>query len=336
MIVYKGMVKAEALGLFYQDLSNTDYKSNFAIYHRRFSTNTMPKWSLAQPMRFISHNGEINTLLGNLNWMKSKEPILGHNYWCNCIDDLKPITNVENSDSANLDAALELLVASGRSPQEALMILIPEAYNNQPELSGSTEIIDFYEYYSHLQEPWDGPALVIFTDGKIIGATLDRNGLRPARYCLTSTGFVFVSSEAGVIEIDPGIVIQRGRLGPGQMFCVDMVNRLILDNWTIKHSIANKMPYQKWLTEYQESLNDYNYIDDLVLDSAEIIRLHTAFGYSNEDVELVIEHMASLAREPTFVWGMIYHWLYCQKNLIYYMTTLNNVLLKLQIQQLIH
>ena len=303
IIVYKGMVKADALGLFYQDLSNVDYKSSFAIYHRRFSTNTMPKWSLAQPMRFIAHNGEINTLLGNLNWMKSREPILRHNYWRDCIDDLKPITNIENSDSANLDAALELLVASGRSPQEALMILIPEAYNNQPELISSAEIIDFYEYYSHLQEPWDGPALVVFTDGKIIGATLDRNGLRPARYCLTNTGFVFVSSEAGVIEVDPGIIIQRGRLGPGQMFCVDMINHLILDNWTIKHSIANKMPYQKWLTEYQESLDSYNYIDDLVLNDTEIIRLHTAFGYSNEDVELVIEHMASLAREPTFCMG---------------------------------
>lgn len=303
VVVYKGMVKSEVLGQFYKDLSNPIYLTNFAIYHRRFSTNTMPKWSLAQPMRFIAHNGEINTLLGNLNWMKSKESILSHRYWNQSIKDLRPITNLENSDSANLDAAVELLIASGRSPQESLMILIPEAYDNQPALDRFPEIVDFYEYYAGLQEPWDGPALVVFTDGKMLGATLDRNGLRPARYCITNNGLVCVSSEAGAIKIDPNTIIQKGRLGPGQMLCVDMINNILLDNWTIKQSIANKFPYKKWIHQYQQILEPQSYLDDVGINSIEMVRLHTAFGYTSEDVELVIEHMASLAKEPTFCMG---------------------------------
>nr|AYR06324.1 ferredoxin-dependent glutamate synthase [Renouxia sp.] len=303
IIVYKGMVRSEALGQFYQDLYHPDYCSNFAVYHRRFSTNTMPKWSLAQPMRFIAHNGEINTLIGNLNWMKSRESILNHRYWKRDINDLKPVVNLENSDSANLDAAVELLIASGRSPQESLMILIPEAYNHQPALEKFPEIMDFYEYYSNLQEPWDGPALVVFTDGKVVGAVLDRNGLRPARYCITETGSVILSSEAGVIPLNPANIMQKGRLGPGQMFCVDMINNVVLDNWTIKQSIANKYPYKKWLREYRQTLQIQQYLVDTDVSVEEMVKLHTAFGYTNEDVELVIEHMASLAKEPTFCMG---------------------------------
>nr|YP_009294480.1 ferredoxin-dependent glutamate synthase [Asparagopsis taxiformis]AOM65963.1 ferredoxin-dependent glutamate synthase [Asparagopsis taxiformis] len=302
-IVYKGMVRSEVLGLYYSDLSDQRYTSNFVVYHRRFSTNTLPKWPLAQPMRFIAHNGEINTLLGNLNWMKSKESLFNYGYWENCYESLKPVTNIENSDSANLDASLELLIESGKSPQEASMILIPEAYKDQPALIKFPEIIDFYEYYSHLQEPWDGPALVVFSDGKIVGATLDRNGLRPARYCITKDGFVSVSSEIGVISLDNDPVVQKGRLGPGQIFCVDMVNQLILDNWNIKQSIANKFPYKKWLQKYQQCLLNESYLDNAPVDIAHMNRLHTAFGYTNEDVELVIEHMASSAKEPTFCMG---------------------------------
>nr|YP_007878313.1 ferredoxin-dependent glutamate synthase [Calliarthron tuberculosum]AGA63924.1 ferredoxin-dependent glutamate synthase [Calliarthron tuberculosum] len=303
LIIYKGMVRSEVLGQFYKDLSNPLYCSNFAVYHRRFSTNTMPKWSLAQPMRFISHNGEINTLLGNLNWIKSKEDILKHKYWANCNEIIKPITNIDNSDSANLDAAVELLIASGRSPQEALMILIPEAYDNQPELKNFPEIIDFYEYYAGLQEPWDGPALIVFTDGKVLGATLDRNGLRPARYSISSDGFVILSSESGVLELTLENIIRKGRLGPGQMLCVDMINKTIIDNLTIKQSIASKFPYRKWLTQYQQRLHMQPYLNDLNIDALEMVKLHTAFGYTSEDVELVIEHMASLAKEPTFCMG---------------------------------
>nr|YP_009510390.1 glutamate synthase [Gracilaria caudata]AXI96063.1 glutamate synthase [Gracilaria caudata] len=303
IIIYKGMVQSEVLSKYYLDLCNRKYESNFAMYHRRFSTNTMPKWPLAQPMRFMAHNGEINTLLGNLNWMQSKESLFEQSYMSEDFDALKPITNFDNSDSANLDAVLELLIQSGKSPQESLMILIPEAYKNQPALENFPEIINFYEYHNSLQEPWDGPALVVFSDGKVIGATLDRNGLRPARYVITRNGFISLSSEVGVVDKNLGEVTQKGRLGPGQMICVDMVNNLILDNWTVKQSVANKFPYKKWLDTYQKYLRPENYIEDSLLDSFIMMRLHTKFGYTNEDVELVIEHMASSAKEPTFCMG---------------------------------
>nr|YP_009393473.1 glutamate synthase [Bostrychia simpliciuscula]ARW62035.1 glutamate synthase [Bostrychia simpliciuscula] len=303
IIVYKGMLRSQVLSKYYFDLSNHLYTSNFAIYHRRFSTNTLPKWSLAQPMRFLAHNGEINTLLGNLNWTKSRESSFNHEYLNNYFGDLIPITNLNNSDSANLDAVLELLIHSGKNPEEALMILIPEAYKNQPALNLFPEIIDFYNYYSHLQEPWDGPALVVFTNGEKVGATLDRNGLRPARYVITNDGLVSLSSETGLFDIDSSVVLKKGRLGPGQMFCVDVVNNLILDNLLIKQNIAKKFPYKAWLKSYQLKINCKPYISSTNLDLVNISRFHTAFGYSNEDVELVIEHMASSAKEPTFCMG---------------------------------
>nr|YP_009541909.1 ferredoxin-dependent glutamate synthase [Neogoniolithon spectabile]AYR06118.1 ferredoxin-dependent glutamate synthase [Neogoniolithon spectabile] len=303
IVVYKGMVRSEILGKFYQDLINPNYKINFAIYHRRFSTNTRPKWSLAQPMRFIAHNGEINTLLGNLNWMKSKEGMLENTKSDLPYSTLVPITSLENSDSANLDAVVELLISSGKSPQEALMILIPESYDKQPTLKTYPEIVDFYDYYAGLQEPWDGPALVVFTDGKIVGASLDRNGLRPARYLVTSDGLVIIASEAGVTNLDEMNIVEKGRLGPGQMLCVDMVNRLLLDNLLIKQSIASRLPYRQWLNQYSLLLENKSYSREPLIDSFEILKLHTAFGYTSEDVELVIEHMASLAKEPTFCMG---------------------------------
>nr|AIA21404.1 ferredoxin-dependent glutamate synthase [Pyropia kanakaensis] len=302
-IVYKGMVRSAVLGQFYQDLYHQEYTSSFAIYHRRFSTNTMPKWPLAQPMRFVSHNGEINTLLGNLNWMQSREPLLQSKVWKDRIHELKPITNKDNSDSANLDAAVELLIASGRSPEEALMILVPEAFQNQPEFANTREISDFYEYYSGLQEPWDGPALVVFTNGKVIGATLDRNGLRPARYVITKDNIVIVSSESGVVQVEPGNVKSKGRLGPGQMISVDIFSHEILNNKEIKTSVANKFPYGKLLTEARQILEHKHFLSDQQVDIKKLMQLQTAFGYTNEDVELVIEHMASQGKEPTFCMG---------------------------------
>lgn len=303
VVIYKGMVRSEVLGQFYQDLENSMYYSNFAVYHRRFSTNTIPKWSLAQPMRFIAHNGEINTLLGNLNWMRSKESILTHDYWIKFESELKPITDLNNSDSSNLDAVMELMIMSDKSPQEALMILIPEAYYGHPDLQIFPEIVEFYNYYAGLQEPWDGPALVVFTDGKVLGAALDRNGLRPARYSVDLNGFIVLSSESGVVELDSLTIVEKGRLGPGQMLCVDLVNSTILNNWTIKQLIAAKYPYGKWLGQHQKVLEAQSYLNDLSISRLEMLKLHTAFGYTSEDVELVIEHMASLAKEPTFCMG---------------------------------
>ncbi|WP_008317239.1 glutamate synthase large subunit [Leptolyngbya sp. PCC 6406] len=302
-IVYKGMVRSEVLGQFYQDLQNPAYVSPFTVYHRRFSTNTMPKWPLAHPMRLVGHNGEINTLVGNINWMRAREADLAHPVWGDLIEELMPIVNMDNSDSANLDGVMELLVRSGRSPLEALMIMVPEAYQNQPELEQHPEITDFYEYYSGLQEPWDGPALVVFSDGKQVGATLDRNGLRPARYAVTKDGLIIVSSEAGVVDVAVADIVEKGRLGPGQMIAVDFETHEILKNWDIKQRVAAQQPYGKWLGQYRHTLSPQMFQDDRTLDSATLLQQQTAFGYSAEDLEMIIQDMASLGKEPTFCMG---------------------------------
>ncbi|MEH2249727.1 glutamate synthase large subunit [Nostoc sp.] len=324
-IVYKGMVRSAVLGEFYQDLKNPVYKSAFAVYHRRFSTNTMPKWPLAQPMRLLGHNGEINTLLGNINWMMAREASLNHPVWGDRINELKPLVHINNSDSATLDNVLELLVCSGRSPLEALMIMVPEAYQNQPSLRNSPEIVDFYEYYSGLQEAWDGPALLVFSDGKKVGATLDRNGLRPARYLITKDDYIVVASEAGVVDFPEANIVEKGRLGPGQMIAVDLENHEVLKNWEIKQRIAKQHPYSEWLQQYRQELkqivscqssdvngngnghlaaengNGHSTTDKI--DKQTLLQLQTAFGYTTEDVEMVIHPMAIAGSEPTFCMG---------------------------------
>ncbi|MEH2323192.1 MAG: glutamate synthase-related protein [Nostoc sp.] len=322
-IVYKGMVRSAVLGSFYDDLKNPAYKSAFAVYHRRFSTNTMPKWPLAQPMRLLGHNGEINTLLGNINWMMAREASLNHPVWSDRIKELKPLVHIDNSDSATLDNVLELLVCSGRTPLEALMIMVPEAYQNQPSLNDYPEIIDFYEYYSGLQEAWDGPALLVFSDGKKVGATLDRNGLRPARYLITKDDYIVVASEAGVVDFPEADIVEKGRLGPGQMIAVDLVNHEVLKNWEIKQRIAKQHPYGEWLQQYRQELKqivssqslDVNGNGHLAaengnghsttdkIDKQTLLQYQTAFGYTTEDVEMVIHPMAIAGSEPTFCMG---------------------------------
>ncbi|MCA2813907.1 MAG: glutamate synthase large subunit [Microcystis sp. M090S1] len=301
-IVYKGMVRGEILREFYLDLQNTAYSSQFAIYHRRFSTNTQPKWPLAQPMRLLGHNGEINTLLGNINWMSAREPALETQGWTHEeLQSLTPIVNPANSDSYNLDSALELLVRTGRSPLEAAMILVPEAYNNQPDLQDYPEIIDFYEYYSGLQEPWDGPALLVFSDGGIVGACLDRNGLRPARYSITNTGYIVVSSEAGTIPLDETTIIEKGRLGPGQMLAVALEKGEIKRNWPIKQEIARSNPYGEWVKSQRTFIDKETAID--IPAPSHLLALQTAFGYTAEDVDMIIVPMAEQGKEPTFCMG---------------------------------
>ena len=324
-IVYKGMVRSSVLGEFYTDLKDPNYQSAFAVYHRRFSTNTMPKWPLAQPMRLLGHNGEINTLLGNINWMMAREADLTHPLWgtrtteseiraqetalstpqeqATELNDLKPVVNPDNSDSANLDNVLELLVRSGRSPLEALMIMVPEAYQNQPDLENHPEIIDFYEYYSGIQEPWDGPALLVFSDGKTVGATLDRNGLRPARYSITKNGYVVVASEAGVVDLPEAEIVEKGRLGPGQMIAVDLETHEILKNWEIKQRVAQQKPYGQWLRQHRVVLKQQPFADTPQLETSELVRQQTAFGYTAEDVEMIIQPMAIEGKEPTFCMG---------------------------------
>ncbi|MBD2740682.1 glutamate synthase-related protein [Coleofasciculus sp. FACHB-1120] len=302
-IVYKGMVRSAVLGEFYTDLKNPVYKSAFAVYHRRFSTNTLPKWPLAQPMRLLGHNGEINTLLGNINWMMAREAELKHPLWGERINDLKPLVHLDNSDSATLDNVLELLVCTGRSPLEALTIMVPEAYQNQPELLERPEIVNFYEYYNGLQEPWDGPALLVFSDGKKVGATLDRNGLRPARYSITRDGYVVVASEAGVVDLPEAEILEKGRLGPGQMIAVDLETHEVQKNWEIKERIAATHPYGEWLASHRQNLAAEPFAPEPKLDSQTLLRQQIAFGYTTEDVEMVIEEMASSGKEPTFCMG---------------------------------
>ncbi len=303
-IVYKGMVRSEVLGQFYKDLQNPAYESAFAVYHRRFSTNTLPKWPLAHPMRLLGHNGEINTLIGNINWMTARQAELSHPIWGDNLELLKPVVNADNSDSANLDNAMELLVQSGREPAQALTILVPEAYQNQPELADYPEIVDYYEYYSSIQEPWDGPALIVFCDGKQIGATLDRNGLRPARYVVTKNGYVVVSSEAGVVDLPVEDIVEKGRLGPGQMLAVNFEEgHEILYNWEIKQRIAKAQPYGQWLAERRKEISPQLFSEETRLDKQTLLTQQTAFGYTAEDVEMIIQDMAAQAKEPTFCMG---------------------------------
>ncbi|NET90285.1 MAG: glutamate synthase subunit alpha, partial [Kamptonema sp. SIO1D9] len=303
-IVYKGMVRAAVLGEFYLDLQNRAYVSSWAVYHRRFSTNTMPRWPLAQPMRMLGHNGEINTLLGNLNWMVARERDLEVPGWNQeDLEKLKPLVNPEHSDSFNLDCALELLVRTGMSPLEAVMVLVPEAYKNQPDLESCRSITDFYEYHAGLQEPWDGPALLVYSDGKVVGATLDRNGLRPARYCLTNDGYVFVASETGVVPIAEERIVEKGRLGPGEAIAVDLVAGEILKNWQIKSRVAARFPYGEWIHSHRRSLAPMKDFSGTITHSEALVRRQAAFGMGSEDVEMIIVPMASAGKEPTFCMG---------------------------------
>ncbi|KAM7271673.1 hypothetical protein ACFE04_030887 [Oxalis oulophora] len=303
-IVYKGMLRSEVLGLFYYDLQSDLYKSPFAIYHRRYSTNTSPRWPLAQPMRFLGHNGEINTIQGNLNWMQSRETSLKSPVWRGRENEIRPFGNSKASDSANLDATAELLIRSGRTPEEALMILVPEAYKNHPTLSVKyPEVVDFYDYYKGQMEAWDGPALLLFSDGKTVGACLDRNGLRPARYWRTKDNLVYVASEVGVLPMDESKVTMKGRLGPGMMITVDLTSGQVYENTEVKKKVATLNPYGKWVSENLRSLQPANFLSTTDLDNDAILKRQQAFGYSSEDVQMVIESMASQGKEPTFCMG---------------------------------
>jgi len=301
-VVYKGMVRSEVLSAFYGDLRDERFAVSFAVYHRRFSTNTLPRWPLAQPMRLLGHNGEINTLLGNLNWARASEADLDA-VWGEAAADLKPVVNPAFSDSANLDATLELLVRSGRPITESLLTLVPEAFRDQPELADKPEIQAFYEYSACTQEPWDGPALLVFADGRSVGATLDRNGLRPARYCITNDGFVVMGSETGVVELDESRIIEKGRLGPGQMLAVDLENGRLLHNWEVKQEVAARHPYGQWLAEHRRSLQAQPWDQERHLGDLELLQQQTAFGFTAEDFDLVIEDMAGAGKEPTYCMG---------------------------------
>src|SRR3989440_1364346 len=244
-IVYKGLMAPNELARFYLDLADPRFTSSFAIFHQRYSTNTFPSWPLAQPMRLIAHNGEINTIQGNRNWMQAREGTLNSPLWGDNLCDLLPVIQQAGSDSAQLDNVLELLTYSGRDLLHSMQMLIPPAWEHNPELDDAERA--WCEYHAGLMEPWDGPAALIFSDGRVVGAALDRNGLRPARYTITSHGLLILASEAGVVPCEAHEGVERGRLGPGEMIAVDTQQGVVLRNAGIKAALAQRRPYQEGL-----------------------------------------------------------------------------------------
>jgi glutamate synthase domain-containing protein 2/glutamate synthase domain-containing protein 1/glutamate synthase domain-containing protein 3 len=296
-IVYKGMMTAPQVPLFYPDLGDSRFASAVAVVHQRYSTNTFPSWPLAQPFRLLAHNGEINTLRGNRNWMKSRERNLKSDLFGADIAKLSPILEASTSDSGNLDNALELLFQGGRSLEHAMLMLMPQAwgvkYPMGPDLRG------FFEYHAGLMEPWDGPAAVAFTDGRFVGATLDRNGLRPARYTVTRDGFMVFASEAGVLDIPAADVIEKGALRPGQMILADLSTGRLMKDYEVKMRLARRQPYRRWVEENRIDIHGFfNAVGAVAPDPATLHTSQLLFGYTREDLDLVLESMAAKASEP--------------------------------------
>jgi len=294
--VYKGMLSTEQLRRFFPDLGDERCASALALVHSRFSTNTFPSWPLAHPYRLIAHNGEINTVAGNRNWMRAREALLSSSTIPGGVQRLLPIVGDSGSDSASFDQVLELLHLAGRSLPHAVLMMIPEAWENHREMDDARRA--FYEYHGCLMEPWDGPAAVAFTDGSVIGAVLDRNGLRPARYWETEDGLVVLASEVGVLDIDPARVVRKGRLQPGRMFLVDTVAGCIVDDAEIKASLAAQQPYQEWLDEGLLHLANLPPRRMLVPQHGSIVRHQRLFGVTGEELRLIVGPMAAGAAEP--------------------------------------
>jgi glutamate synthase (NADPH/NADH) large chain len=299
-IVYKGMVTTLQLEPFYPDLSDERFESLLALVHSRFSTNTFPSWPLAHPFRFIAHNGEINTVKGNANWMAARESQLSSELLGD-IEQLKPIVSKGASDSATFDEVLELLVLSGRSLPHAMMMMIPGAWEKQLDLD--PQLRDFYEYHSMIMEPWDGPAAVVFTDGDLVGATLDRNGLRPGRFVVTEDGFIILASEIGVADISPDKIVRKGRLQPGKMFLIDTVAGQIVEDEQIKSEVASLEPWGEWLETSRINLRDLPDREHVRYSSKSVKRRQRAFGYTEEDLKIFIAPMARMGQEPIGAMG---------------------------------
>ncbi|MGJ4843771.1 glutamate synthase large subunit [Leifsonia sp. Le1] len=299
-LVYKGMVTTLQLEPFYPDLSDQRFASKLALVHSRYSTNTFPSWPLAQPFRMIAHNGEINTVQGNRNWMRARQSQLESDL----LGDLSPVLPIVTpgaSDSASFDEVVELLSLSGRSLPHAVMMMVPEAWENQTEIEKSRR--DFYEYNSMLMEPWDGPAAIVFTDGSLVGATLDRNGLRPGRYVVTNDGLVVLASEIGVLDIEPSRVVRKGRLRPGKMFLVDTVQGRLIEDDEIKADLAAGAPYGEWLDAGRINLKDLPEREHIVHTPASITRRQRTFGYTEEEVRILLKPMATTGAEPLGAMG---------------------------------
>jgi glutamate synthase (NADPH/NADH) large chain len=300
-LVYKGMVTTLQLEPFYPDLSDERFASRLALVHSRYSTNTFPSWPLAQPFRLIAHNGEINTVQGNRNWMRARQSQLESEV----LGDLRPlfpITTDGASDSASFDEVVELLNLAGRSLPHAMMMMVPEAYENQLDLDPARRA--FYEYHSMIMEPWDGPAALVFTDGTLVGATLDRNGLRPGRYLVTDDGLVVLASEIGVLpDVDQSKIVRKGRLRPGRMFLVDTAEGRIIEDDEIKAELAAAEPWGQWLDEGRIALGDLPDREHIVHTPASVSRRQRTFGYTEEEVRILITPMAQTGAEPLGAMG---------------------------------
>ncbi|MDB5227533.1 MAG: glutamate synthase subunit alpha, partial [Bacteroidota bacterium] len=298
-VIYKGQLTTHQVRQYYPELNDESVESALAIVHSRFSTNTFPKWRLAQPFRYIAHNGEINTLQGNLNWMRTREHLLECDVFTKEeIDMFMPICYRDQSDSASLDNVIELLYLAGRSLPHAIMMLIPEAWQDNEQMEDWKKA--FYEYHDCLMEPWDGPASICFTDGKMVGATLDRNGLRPSRFVVYNDGRVVMSSEAGALPTEEEKVIQKGRLQPGKMFIINMEEGRIISDDELKKKICTQHPYRDWLDKNKITFKDLpkSTIPEERLTQKELLTQQLAFGYTTEDVRLIIQSMAETAYEP--------------------------------------
>ncbi|HEX3745407.1 MAG TPA: glutamate synthase large subunit [Bryobacteraceae bacterium] len=296
-IVYKGLLLAPQIARFYPELSDPEVESALCLVHQRFSTNTFPTWPLAHPYRYIAHNGEINTVRGNVNWMYARQSVLASPLFGDDIAKLFPIIQPGGSDSASFDNALELLVMSGRSLPHAMAMLIPEAWTKNEHMNPQKRA--FYEYHASLMEPWDGPAAIAFTDGRSIGATLDRNGLRPARYFVTQDDLVIMASESGVLPVPPEQVVRKGRLQPGKMLLVDTVEGRIISDREIKRSLYGRNPYQLWIKENQinlEQLSDPPRQHGA--DPETLVLRQRAFGYTAEDLKMILASMGGKGEEP--------------------------------------
>ncbi|MEO1317235.1 MAG: glutamate synthase central domain-containing protein, partial [Pseudomonadota bacterium] len=295
-LIYKGMMLAEQVDEFYPDLKDERFTSALAIYHQRYSTNTFPQWWLAQPFRMLAHNGEINTLKGNLNWMKSHEIRIAHQFLGEAAEDIKPIVADGSSDSAALDAVFELMVRTGRSAPMTKTLLVPEAWSSDETMPESWKAM--YAYSNAVMEPWDGPAALAMTDGRWAVAGLDRNGLRPMRYVVTADGLVIAGSEVGMVPVDEAAIREKGALGPGQMLAVDMANGRLLHDADIKDELAGERPYDEWtgkITDLSKALEGQR--EPRQLEGAALRRRQIAAGYSIEELEAILHPMAEDAKE---------------------------------------
>ncbi len=295
-LLYKGMLNAPQLRPYFPDLQDPALESALALVHSRFSTNTFPSWARAHPYRYLAHNGEINTLRGNVNWMHARESMLKSDLFGDEIKKIFPVIDESGSDSAMFDNALELLVLAGRSLPHAVMMMIPEPWGGDPTMSPEKRA--FYEFHACLMEPWDGPASIAFTDGRRIGAVLDRNGLRPSRYYVTKDGLVIMASEVGVLDVPPEQVLSKGRLQPGRMFLVDLDQGRIIADEELKHAIATAHPYADWLRDNVVELEDLPAGPAVhEPDHRNVLLRQHAFGYTSEDLKILLPPMALEANE---------------------------------------